>query len=128
MHLKRHANPSGEAALAADLITAAPFLRYLVALAAKYSKRCGFWPVRANLHYFGVPGWELKGWVELGKKNSVQALQDGAMHILLDIQSQVLPTYRNPYIKGPKRQFFLHFLTIFLAAREAALAADLITA
>ena len=35
---------------------------------------------------------------------------------------------RNPYIKGPKRQFFLHFLTIFCAAREAALAADLITA
>ena len=36
------------------------------------------------------------------------------------------------YIKGPKRQFFLHIFTIFfndfLVPREAALAADLITA
>ena len=37
-------------------------------------------------------------------------------------------SYRNPYIKGPKRQFFLNFLMIFLAPGEAALAADLITA
>ena len=33
-----------------------------------------------------------------------------------------------PSIKGPKRHFFLHFFTIFWAAGEAALAADLIMA
>ena len=43
--------------------------------------------------------------------------------------------YRNPYMKGPKRQFFMHFFTTFLkifgifrGPREAALAADWITA
>ena len=36
--------------------------------------------------------------------------------------------YGDPYIKGPKKEFFLYFLTIFWAAREAALAADWITA
>ena len=41
---------------------------------------------------------------------------------------QLTDPYRNPYIKGPKRQFFLDFFMIFWAAREAALAADLITA
>ena len=36
--------------------------------------------------------------------------------------------YRNPYRKGPKRQFVLNFLHDFLAGGEAALAADLIPA
>ena len=33
---------------------------------------------------------------------------------------------RSAHIRNPKTQFSLHFLMIFLAAREAALAADLI--
>ena len=36
--------------------------------------------------------------------------------------------YGNPYIMTPKMQFFMYFLTIFSAGREAALGADLITA
>ena len=35
--------------------------------------------------------------------------------------------YGDPYIKGPKRELFLYFFTLFSAAEEAALAADLIT-
>ena len=47
---------------------------------------------------------------------------------LCQIAWHIIDPYRNPYIKGPKRQFFLNFFSIFWAAREAALAADLITA
>ena len=58
----------------------------------------------------------------------VAEIVPGSKHAQNSIGAQGRLSYRNPYIKGPKRQFFLNFFTIFWAAREAALAADWITA